>query len=272
MADAAQCSAPAEDRRLRAEQLQRHPPPRSSQGDQRRAPHAASTALPATCCRARRGPEGRRAARATRPGRTRCRTRSKKYIQKHQLSERVEQALNNVLAERPRDARRGLADALRRAPCIFEPELQSLLRRATPAGSRALRYEDALVRLRRRRAARRGAQAAAADGGDGAPAQRGDVRPAAARAKQRGDWREALGPLVQAKGCGRAAVGVLQPRAPGVRAGAAARACQMLLDQMSKKAASGRRVAPAAAAPRHRPARLRVGVYVNRIRAQIFQK
>ena len=47
-----------------------------------------------------------------------------------------------VFAERPRDARRGLADALRRAPCIFEPELQSLLRRATPAGSRALRCAE----------------------------------------------------------------------------------------------------------------------------------
>ena len=49
-----------------------------------------------------------------------------------------------MLAERPRDARRGLADALRRAPCIFEPELQSLLRRATP-GARAAIF---LARLR----------------------------------------------------------------------------------------------------------------------------
>lgn len=162
-----------------------------------------------------------------------------KYIQKHQLSERVEQALNNVLAERPRDARRGLADALRRAPCIFEPELQSLLRRATPAGSRALRCEDALVRLAGggqhdevRKLLRLMAETER-------PLNEGTYDPLLRAAKQRGDWREALELLVQAKELR------LEPQSASynlvLQACAQAqqrRACQMLLDQMSKKAAS----------------------------------
>ena len=97
-----------------------------------------------------------------------------KYIQKHQLSERVEQALNNVLAERPRDARRGLADALRRAPASSSRSCSRCCA-ARPRPGRALRCEDAPCRPAA--AARRGAQAAAADGGDERPLNEGTYDP-----------------------------------------------------------------------------------------------